>query len=118
MAVAGSVLLAAAPAEAAPFWQTVSISANWSCAPTVVHNAKAGVGFQPCLVRNANDDAQVVLVVVNNSTSGVTISGTVSSDFAADGRCSTYSLAVGERRGCFGHTGAGSRLPVRCRDSR
>lgn len=103
-AVAGSVLLAAAPAGAAPYWQTVSTNSNWSCAATVVHTARAGVGFQACIVRNANDDAQVVLVVVNNSSSAVTVSGTVTSEFAAEASCSTYSLAAGERRGCFGTT--------------
>ncbi|WP_371667417.1 hypothetical protein OG985_07250 [Streptomyces sp. NBC_00289] len=102
--VVGSVLLAAAPAGAAPTWQTVSTNSNWSCAPTVVHSAKAGVGFQACLVRNAGDDAQTVLVVVNNSGSDVTISGTVTSDFAADASCSTYTLPAGQRRGCFGTT--------------
>ncbi|MEU7279418.1 hypothetical protein AB0A69_11650 [Streptomyces sp. NPDC045431] len=102
-AIAGGLLLTAAPAEAAPYWQSVSTSSNWSCARTVVHTAKAGVGFQACTVRNHNNDAQVVLVVVNNSTSAVNISGIVDSDFG-DGSCGSYSLAVGERRGCFGPT--------------
>ncbi|MGV9943378.1 hypothetical protein [Streptomyces sp. NPDC003401] len=98
------LLLASAPAGAAPNWQTVSTGPTWSCAPTVGHAAKAGVGFQACLVRNANDDAQTVLVVVNNSGSAVTVSATVTSDFAASAACSTYTLAAGERRGCFGTT--------------
>jgi hypothetical protein len=97
-------LIAAAPAGAAPYWQTVTTGPTWDCARTVVHTAKAGVGFQACLVRNAHDDAQVVLVVVNNSTSAVTVSGTVTS-FGADAGCGSYTLPVGERRGCFGTTG-------------
>ncbi|MET9800260.1 hypothetical protein [Streptomyces sp. NPDC006368] len=104
-ALMGSTLLTAAPAEAAPYWQTVSTNLSWKCAPTAAHPAKAGVGYQACLVRNAYDDAQVVLVVVNNSSSAVTISGTVTSSFGPDASCSAYNLAVGERRGCFGTTG-------------
>ncbi|MFJ4691547.1 hypothetical protein [Streptomyces sp. NPDC088766] len=103
-AVAAGLLLASAPAGAAPNWQTVSTGPTWSCAPTVVHTAGAGVGLQACLVRNANDDAQTVLVVVNNSGSAVTVSATVTSDFAASAGCSTYTLTAGERRGCFGTT--------------
>lgn len=63
----------------------------------------AGVG-QACLVRNVYGDAQTVLVVVNYSTSAVTISGDVYSDFALSASCSSYTLAVGERGGCFGTT--------------
>jgi hypothetical protein len=103
-AATGSLLLAAGQAGAAPYGQTVSTNSNWSCAPTVVHTAKAGVGFQACLVRNLYDDAQIGLVVVNNSTSAVTISNDVYSDFALSASCSSYNLAVGERRGCFGTT--------------
>ncbi|GHD30717.1 hypothetical protein [Streptomyces galbus] len=103
-ASAGCLILAAAPAGAAPYWQSVSTNSTWSCAPTVVHTARAGVGFQACLVRSALDNAQVVLVVVNNSPSAVTVSGTVTADFAAEAGCSSYTLAAGERRGCFGTT--------------
>ncbi|MFD7130370.1 hypothetical protein [Streptomyces sp. NPDC059894] len=103
-AAAGSLILAAAPAGAAPYWQAVSTNSTWSCAPTVVHTAQAGVGYQACLVRSALDNAQVVLVVVNNSSSAVTVSGTITTDFAAEASCSSYALAVGERRGCFGTT--------------
>lgn len=62
------------------------------------------MGFRACLVRNVHDDVQIVLVVVNNSTSAVTISGDVYSAFALSASCSSYTLAVGERRGCFGTT--------------
>ncbi|ANW18788.1 hypothetical protein [Streptomyces clavuligerus] len=121
-AVAGALLGTAGPAQAAQAqiaqaqaapaapvvksWQSVSTGPTWNCARTVVHKAKADVGFQACLVRNDNHDAQVVLVVVNNSASPVTISGTVTEAFGADAKCDTRTLAVGERRGCFGFTGA------------
>lgn len=73
-------------------------------APTVVRTARAGVGFQACLVRDANDDARTVLVAVDDSGSAVTVSATVTSDLAASAGCSTYTLTAGERRGCFGTT--------------
>ncbi|MER6912381.1 hypothetical protein ABT354_11985 [Streptomyces sp. NPDC000594] len=104
-AMAAGTLLAAAPAQAASQWQTVQTNANWKCAKTVVHPSRADLGYQACLVTNAQAQAQVVMVVVNNSTTPVSISGNITSAFGADRTCGTLSLGVGERRGCFAPTG-------------
>ncbi|MEU6246595.1 hypothetical protein [Glycomyces sp. NPDC047010] len=103
----------ASPASAAPYWQEVNTGPTWSCNPTKIHPAKAGVGFQTCIVVNANYDAQAVLVVVNNSSSAIQLSGVIDTSFGADASCYSSTLNPGFRRGCFGptvHVGSGVTL--------
>jgi hypothetical protein len=110
---AGTMALSASPASAAPYWQEVNTStgSKWTCNSTKAHPASSQVGFQTCLVTNANQDAQAVLVVVNNSTKAIQLSGVIDTSFGADASCYTSTLNPGFQRGCFTptvHVGTGT----------
>lgn len=99
-----AVVFSASPAAAAPYWQEVRTGPTWNCGSTETHTVSDGVGFQTCIVYNANQDAQAVLVVVNNATNPIRLSGEVDTSFGATFSCLESTLNPGFRRGCFGPT--------------
>jgi len=106
-AAVGALAFAASPASAAPYWQVVSTDSNWSCSTYQPHQVSNNVNFKTCIVRNANNDAQAVLVVQNKATVAITIRGELT--YTHDGfsnyiTCKLSTLNPGFTRGCFAPT--------------
>ncbi|MFF8323024.1 hypothetical protein ACF06V_38515 [Streptomyces bobili] len=98
-------LAVASPAQAAPYWQPVNLTSNWTCSTTEHHSASVNVLFQTCLVvSDDNRYAQAVLVVRNNAQAAVNISGTLFTNFDGEASCNTSKLNPGLVTGCFGPT--------------
>ncbi|TQE35819.1 hypothetical protein Sipo8835_12360 [Streptomyces ipomoeae] len=110
-AVAGTLAFAATPASAAANWKEVSTNSNWNCSDYKPHPVSSYVKFKVCLVINASDDAQAVLVVQNTTGGPITIGGAVRSDFGSNVDCANSTLNTSFTRGCFAPTvtDAGSR---------
>ena len=98
----GALALAASPASAAN-WQTVSTNSNWVCSEYKHHQVSNFVNYKVCIVVNANDDAQVVLVVQNAADVAVSIAGTATG-FGSNVNCPTSTLNPGFTRGCYSPT--------------
>lgn len=62
------------------------------------------VKFKFCIVVNANEDAQAVVVVQNTASVAVSIAGAVRSDFGSNVDCAVSPLNPGFTRGCFAPT--------------
>lgn len=116
VAVFGASLATAAPAAASPYWQEVNTSSTWSCSPYKAHRLSFNIKFKTCIVRNANNDAQAVLVVQNSGTKAANIHGAIEQDLTGgihDGShyyasCYESTLNPGFTRGCFGTTFSGT----------
>ncbi|MFG2194432.1 hypothetical protein [Streptomyces sp. NPDC048639] len=114
--VVGTGLVTATPAVAAPpYWQEVSTNSNWTCSPYKAHRLSFNIKFKTCIVRNAANDAQAVLVVQNSGTAAADIRGVVhhhntggTYDGNWDFSCKTSRLNPGFTRGCFGTTFPGT----------
>lgn len=117
-AVAGTCLATATPAQAFPKWQEVDTNSTWNCSPYKSHRLSFNIKFKTCIVRNANNDAQSVLVVQNSGTKAAEIRGEVDEVLSGgswgDGydigpfACSLSTLNPGFTRGCFGITYSGT----------
>lgn len=111
-AVIGSGLATATPAVATPpYWQEVSTNSNWDCSPYKEHRLSLNIKFKTCIVRNASDDAQAVLVVQNSGTKAALIRGVLDTYNTGGTYQGTYiysckesTLNPGYTRGCFGTT--------------
>ncbi|WP_236241034.1 hypothetical protein [Streptomyces sp. CC228A] len=121
---AAAAAMAVSPASAATNWKEVNTNATWKCEPTMQHSVYPGVGFQGCVVMNAQGDAQVVLVVTNNGPKGVRLGGSIASGFGSSTTCADSVLNPGFTRGCFAptkHVTPGyvyeSRVTVKVNDS-
>lgn len=101
---AGSLAFGATPASAAQNWQAVNTNGNWWCTDYHQHEVSDYVNFKVCRVRNANNDAQAVLVVQNKASVAVSISGAVYSNFGSNVECAATTLNPGFTRGCFAPT--------------
>ncbi|MEU8620137.1 hypothetical protein [Streptomyces sp. NPDC048623] len=106
-AAIGTIALGTAPASAAQNWGTVSTNSNWNCGAYKNHSVSDYVSFKICVVRNANNDAQTVLVVQNRASVAVAIGGEV--QFQGGGHnevamCAASTLNPGYTRGCYGPT--------------
>nr|WSS63097.1 hypothetical protein OG284_18615 [Streptomyces sp. NBC_01177] len=104
VAAAGTLALAASPASAAGNWQAVDTNSNWRCTDYVKHSVSDHVKYKTCIVINANNDAQAVLVVQNAASVAVSIGGSVASDFHSNVSCANSTLNPGFTRGCFAPT--------------
>ncbi|MGW9441098.1 hypothetical protein [Streptomyces sp. NPDC055607] len=82
----------------------MNTNSTWKCEPTIQHDVYPGVGFQGCVVMNAQGDAQVVLVVTNNGPKGVRLGGSIASGFGSSTTCADTVLNPGFTRGCFAPT--------------
>ncbi|WP_405807218.1 hypothetical protein OG729_18860 [Streptomyces sp. NBC_00210] len=104
--VAAVSLLAASPASAYPTWQTVgSTNSNWHCGTTKSHPASDNVNMRMCIVMNASNEAQAVVVVVNHASVAVNIEAPgINTTWGAGGYCNKYPLAPGAQRACFTNT--------------
>ncbi|MFJ6560877.1 hypothetical protein ACIQMV_13515 [Streptomyces sp. NPDC091412] len=119
VAVSAAVLTCLAtstPASAFPYWQEVSTSSTWSCSTPKAHRLSLNINFKTCIVRNAKNDAQAVLVVQNSGTKAAVIRGVVhhyntGGTYAGnwDFSCLESTLNPGFTRGCFGTTYSGTR---------
>jgi hypothetical protein len=107
------VMLSASSASASPTvgWQPVSTNANWHCTDYGNLTAVRGVKLKTCIVRNANQDAQGVLVVQNTSGHAIEINNVdtqsrvvFESALEGDVWCASTTLNSGFTRGCFGKT--------------
>jgi hypothetical protein len=119
-AVASSMLLSVSPSFARPptpptvNWQEVGqTDANWECTGVANHPAAPGVRFRGCTVVNSSNQAQAVLVLVNNSSSPIQINGGANTRIMGsrdswhsyiDVRCASSPLHSGFQRGCFSRT--------------
>lgn len=111
-AVVGATVFTAGPAAAAGTWQTVSTNSNWDCDDYLPHKLSKNIRFKTCVVRNANNDAQGVLVVQSIGTKVANIRGEVTAyGYTAGGAhrhsygtCKFDDLLPGQTRGCFGYT--------------
>ncbi|WP_328880343.1 hypothetical protein [Streptomyces sp. NBC_00299] len=115
-AVTGTGLATATPAMAAPpYWQEVSTNSNWHCSPYKAHRLSLNIKFKTCIVRNASNGAQAVLVVQNSGTKAALIRGVLDT-FNTGGdyqgnymySCKESKLNPGYTRGCFGTTFPGT----------
>ncbi|MER5465909.1 hypothetical protein ABT010_35685 [Streptomyces sp. NPDC002668] len=117
----GSVLLSSGPAMASidrpdlVAWQEVGeTNANWKCGTVVNHPAGDGIRFRACIIKNASNDAQAVLVLVNNSGNRIQIHGekntTIRTNWnpsmknRGDVNCASSPLNTAFQRGCFSET--------------
>lgn len=115
-AAVGATVFTAGPAAAAYDWQTVSTNSNWSCDDYVAHPLSKNIKFKTCVVRNASNGAQGVLVVQNSGTKVADIRGEVSvygytpsGDYRQSyATCKFDDLQPGLTRGCFGYTVEGT----------
>ncbi|MCT4352080.1 hypothetical protein M5362_02885 [Streptomyces sp. Je 1-79] len=90
----------------------MSTNSNWDCDDYVPHRLSNNIKFKTCVVRNANNDAQGVLVVQNSGTKVANIRGEVSVYGYTPGgvlrqsygTCRFEDLLPGQTRGCFGYT--------------
>ncbi|MFF9867499.1 hypothetical protein ACF1G0_19100 [Streptomyces sp. NPDC013953] len=113
----GAGLVNAGPAAAAPpYWQPVDTNANWSCSPYKSHRLSFNIKFKTCIVRNANNDAQAVLVVQNSGTKAADIRGVLQTENTGGiyegswrATCTHSTLNPGFTRGCFNQTFSGTR---------
>ncbi|MEH0577882.1 MULTISPECIES: hypothetical protein [Streptomyces] len=121
IAATGAFLLSAGPAVATiaqprlVTWQEVGdTDENWKCGPVVDHPAGDGIRFRACIIKNASNDAQAVLVLVNNSGSRIQINGEANTTIRinwnpsarniGDVNCASSPLNTGFQRGCFSQT--------------
>ncbi|GHD21869.1 hypothetical protein [Streptomyces galbus] len=117
-AAVGILALGVAPASAKTVnWQIVSTNSNWYCGGGyITHPVSEHVNFKACLVVNANNDAQTVLVVQNTASVAVAIGGLVFFDGGSVSNttdCAASTLNPGFTRGCFGptfHIDSGTRI--------
>ncbi|MFJ3224307.1 hypothetical protein ACIPJS_13220 [Streptomyces sp. NPDC086783] len=99
------VAAAAAPASADTVnWKALDPDIPMVCMPAISHATYPGVKFQGCLVANANYDAQVIMVVVNQGPKAVNIGGWTSSQFGSNVTCANSVLNPNIVRACFGPT--------------
>ncbi|MER7884149.1 hypothetical protein ABTY35_15165 [Streptomyces fimicarius] len=108
-AAAGLAVSSTSPAAAFPYWQQVSTNSNWSCSDYQAHRLSFNIKFKTCVVRNANNDAQAVLVVQNSGTKAAVIRGEIATwvngnSYRASISCYESTLNPGFTRGCFGPT--------------
>ncbi|WP_432126390.1 hypothetical protein [Streptomyces sp. bgisy082] len=101
-------VLGAGPAAASETvnWAPVKTNSNWECSGywTVPPSM---VKFKSCIVRNASNDAQAVLVVQNPTSTDHTITkGRVvfESQRGGDVWCARTNLAAGATAGCYAPT--------------
>lgn len=121
--VAGTSVLGATAAQAAPRWQKSKITPTWSCTPW--GNSASGVQFKACVVVNRNNDAQAVVVVRNPTRRAHSIQANRVSLYRGKPRieqmgpqeaCHNSSLSAGQSRACFGttyHVGRCNRVHAR-----
>lgn len=106
--VVALLLFGAAPASAYPIWQSYKSNSNWHCSDTFPTSLSQNVVFQTCIIVNASDQAQAVLVVANRGTKDASISGGPFSDelYGEGGSyyCEWTTLDAGEAIACFGKT--------------
>ena len=103
-AAVGVTAMAVGPASAAVNWKPFTPVTGMLCADTITHPVYTGVGFQGCWIPNANDDAQMVLVVINNGPKAVNISGHIISDLGSNADCATSVLNPRIRVACYAPT--------------
>ncbi|MFG3511623.1 hypothetical protein [Streptomyces bobili] len=105
-AVSGAAILSTGPAHAYPYWQGVNLTPYWHCGTTTYHNASYNVLMQTCIVLTPdNQYAQSVLVVRNNASVAINISGYTEDGFGGGvSPCNTSSLNPGLVTGCYGPT--------------
>jgi hypothetical protein len=108
IATAGVTLLTIPPASAAPptvNWKAVSTNSNWHCSDYVSPSNADGLNFKSCVVVNAHDDAQGVLVVQNPTNAARTIKGAIRlPQIGGDVNCAETPLQPGFTRGCYSTT--------------
>ncbi|EDY47216.1 hypothetical protein [Streptomyces clavuligerus] len=115
---AGTLATAAAPASAVANWQPVDTTPTWECSRERVHQVSNNIKFKVCTIRNANNDAQGVLVVQHSGTAPAVISGEVVTNFGSNTACAGSQLNAGFTRGCFAptvHVGSGGTLAINAR---
>ncbi|MCX4767423.1 hypothetical protein OG562_42045 [Streptomyces sp. NBC_01275] len=99
------VAAAAAPASAATVnWKVLDPNIGMLCSPAISHVTYPGVHFQGCVVVNANYDAQIVMVVINQGPKAVNIGGWTSSQFGSNVTCADSVLNPNIEVACFGPT--------------
>ncbi|MFE3907885.1 hypothetical protein ACFXPY_48825 [Streptomyces sp. NPDC059153] len=103
-AAAGALAFAASPASASANWQEVNTNSNWNCLPYKKHTISANIKFKPCVVTNANNDTQVVLVIQHTGTAAAVVAGEVRSDFGSNTLCNGSTFNPGFTRGCYAPT--------------
>ncbi|WP_371667103.1 hypothetical protein OG985_05545 [Streptomyces sp. NBC_00289] len=101
---AGALTFGVAPASAAPYWQTTTGVNFKFCTAYKHHSVSNNVNWKVCEVVNANNDAQVVVIVQNAASVAITIGGSVNSSYGSSGTCYTSTLNPDFTRGCFGQT--------------
>ncbi|MFF7071205.1 hypothetical protein OIE43_16020 [Streptomyces pseudovenezuelae] len=104
-AAAGALVFGAVPADAAPYWQAVNTgSSDWFCTAYKHHSVSDHVNWKVCEVTNADNHAQVVVIVQNAASTAITIGGSVRSSYGSAGECFTSTLNPGFTRACYGRT--------------
>lgn len=107
------VLVSASSASASPTvgWQAVSSNANWHCTNYTDLLTQPGMNMKTCIVRNASQDAQAVLVIQNKTGRAIDINNSdtqsrvvFESALGGDVWCASTTLNDGFTRGCFGTT--------------
>ncbi|WP_078950028.1 hypothetical protein [Streptomyces sp. CFMR 7] len=103
-AAAGALVFSASPASAAANWQAVNTNSNWDCLPYKTHTISANIKFKPCVVTNANNHTQVVLVIQHTGTAAAIVSGEIVSSFGSNTLCNSSTFNPGFTRGCYAPT--------------
>jgi hypothetical protein len=105
----GVILAAAAPASAAPYWQSFTPNGSWHCKQISSSSAIADV--QACVVINGRY-AQPVLTIRNKTSAFINIEGDTVLDNGEEelsvGDCDPSQLGPNLARACFGPTVSGS----------
>lgn len=112
-AAVGALVFAASPASAAPYWQAVTETGNWTCTAYQHHTVSDYVDWKVCQIVNSNNDAQVAVVVRSAAPRAVTIAGGTDSSYGSTASCYTSTLNPGFTRGCLGPTVHLTSAPTR-----
>lgn len=112
-AATAGVVFSAPSASASPTvgWQAVSTNANWHCTEYKELTFAPGMKLKTCIVRNASQDAQAVLVIQNTTGHAMEVNYTgkqssvvFESALEGDVWCAPTTINDGFTRGCFGKT--------------
>lgn len=107
--VAGGILANTTPAVADPVplpeanWREVP-DAPRTCSTVREHSKKRGVRFRICVIANSRNEAQAMLVVVNNSNDMIAMDGRALQSWGGSVACASTNLNKGFQRACLGKT--------------
>ncbi|WP_256104409.1 hypothetical protein [Streptomyces sp. ODS05-4] len=110
-AFTSAVGVSTASASPTANWAPVSTNSNWHCTGYTEVLFSPGMKLKSCIVRNANQDAQGVLVIQNTSGRAYEINNVdersrvwFESEHGGDVWCASSTINSGATRGCFGKT--------------